>query len=59
MCVIFKLGRQGIPLHGDWKEITGSEFNSNFHQLNLLWSEDNSKFESWEKMENDISRNPK
>ena len=49
MCVIFKLGRQGIPLHGDWKETSASEFNSNFHQLNLLRSEDDSKFESWNK----------
>ena len=47
MCVIFKSGRQGIPLRGDWKETSASEFNSNFHQLNLLRSEDDSKFESW------------
>ena len=47
MCVIFKSGRQGIPLRGDWKEINTSECNSNFHQLNLLRSEDDSKFESW------------
>ena len=49
MCVIFKLGRQGIPFRGDWKETSASEFNSNFHQLNLLRSEDDSKFESWTK----------
>ena len=47
MCVIFELGRQGIPLHGDWRETSVSEFNSNFHQLNLLRSEGDSKFESW------------
>ena len=46
MCVILKSGRQGIPLRGDWKETSASEFNSNFHQLNLP-SEDDSKFESW------------
>ena len=47
MRVIFKLGRQGIPLRGDWKKASASEFNSNSHQLNLLRSEDDSKFESW------------
>ena len=47
MCVTFKSGRQGISLCGDWKETSASEFNSNFHQLNFLWSEDDSKFESW------------
>ena len=47
MRVIFKLGRQGIPLRGDWKKASANEFNSNSHQLNLLRSEDDSKFESW------------
>ena len=47
MCLMFKSGRQGIPLRGDWKETSASEFNSNFHQLNLLRSEDDPKFESW------------
>ena len=49
MCAIFELGRQGIPLRGDWRETSVSEFNSNFHQLNLLRSEGDSKFESWNK----------
>ena len=26
MCVIFKSGRQGIPLRGDWRETSASEF---------------------------------
>ena len=47
ICVILKLGRQGIPLRGDWKETSAGEFNSDFHQLNLLRAEDDSKFESW------------
>jgi len=41
------LARQGLAMRGNWVPSNsldcpgGSEFNSNFHQLLLLWSKDN------------------
>ena len=47
ICVIFNLGRQAILLRGDWKDTSASEFNSNFHQLNLMRAENDLEFELW------------
>ena len=45
--LLFNVFNIQILLRGDWKEASATEFNSNFHELNLLRSEDYSKFESW------------
>ena len=41
------LARQSLPLRGTWDEETGCELNSNFHQLMLLRSEEDSKIAEW------------
>ena len=42
-CFIFSLRRNFF--RGNWLEEYSSEFNSNFHQLNLLEAEDYHRFE--------------
>ena len=41
------LVRQSLPLRGTWDEETGCELNSNFQQLMLLRSEEDSKIAEW------------
>ena len=45
-CVRY-LARQSLPMHGNWSEKSGSEFNANFNQLLLLHCEGDPEMAKW------------
>ena len=52
------LARQTLPSRGNWKKEVGCEEDSNFHQLNLLRSQDNPAMAAWLKRKGDTYTSP-